>query len=188
MNLGVSKNSLAGDKSYGATAMIWSNLKQFALSGRYTKITHNDQFATTVSNTSLTTAYADGNVFVFLGYSEVLAKPKFGVFGYNTNAGAMFLTGGIKSYLIGITMFYMKPLVINKKLNLTPAIFMSGTPLLYSQKQLSVDTNLGMMAGTTFDYAISKRFKFGFDYKVSFGTLPDTPVLNIIMIGSKLQL
>jgi hypothetical protein len=45
-----------------------------------------------------------------------------------------------------------------------------------------------MMAGSTFDYAISKRFKFGFDYKVSFGTIPDTPILSMIMIGSKLQL
>jgi hypothetical protein len=65
MNIGVSRNSMAGDKSYGATAMIWSNLNQFALSARYTKITYNDRQATTVSNTSLTTAYAQGNVFIF---------------------------------------------------------------------------------------------------------------------------
>jgi hypothetical protein len=44
------------------------------------------------------------------------------------------------------------------------------------------------MAGATFDYAISKKFKFGFDYKVSFGTMPNTPVLNMVMIGSKMQL
>ena len=100
----------------------------------------------------------------------------------------MFLTGGIKSYLASFTMFYMKPIVVNKKLSVTPAIFVSGTPLLYSAKQLSVDANLGMMAGSTFDYAISKRFKFGFDYKVSFGTMPGTPILNMVMIGSKMQL
>jgi hypothetical protein len=188
MNFGVSKNSLEGDKSYGATAMVWSTLDQFALSTRYTKITFNDQFATTVANTSLTTAYAQGNIFLFLGYSEVIAKPKFGVFGYNTNLGAMFLTGGIKSYLASFTMFYMRPIVVNKKLSVTPSVFVSGTPLLYSAKQLSVDTNLGMMAGSTFDYAISKRFKFGFDYKVSFGTMPNTPILSMIMIGSKMQL
>jgi hypothetical protein len=44
------------------------------------------------------------------------------------------------------------------------------------------------MVGSTFDYAISKKFKFGLDYKVSFGTMPDTPMLSMIMIGSKLQL
>jgi hypothetical protein len=168
--------------------MIWSTLDQFALSTRYTKITFNDQQATTVSNTSLTTAYAQGNIFVFLGYSEVIAKPKFGVLGYNTNLGAMFLTGGIKSYLASITMFYMKPLTINKKLNITPSLFASGTPLLYSLNQLSVDPNLSMMVGATFDYAITKKFKFGFDYKASFGTAPETPVLSMVMIGSKLQL
>ena len=188
MNFGVSKNSMAGDKSYGATAMVWSNLQQFALSTRYTKITFNDQFATTVSNTSLTTAYAQGNVFLFLGYSEVIAKPKFGVFGYNSNLGAMFLTGGAKSYLASFTMFYMRPIQWNKKLSVTPSIFASGTPLLYSANQLAVDTNLGMMAGATFDYAITKKFKFGLDYKVSFGTMPGTPVLNMVMIGSKMQL
>jgi hypothetical protein len=188
MNVGVSKNSMAGDKSYGVTGMIWSNLNQFAVSSRYTKITFNDQQATTVSNTSLTTAYAMGNIFVFLGYSEVVAKPKLGVLGYNINMGAMFLTGGIQSYLYSMTLFYMKPLVLTKKLSITPSLFASGTPLLYSQRQASVDANLSMMAGSTFDYAITKKFKFGFDYKVSFGTQPNTPILNMIMIGSKIQL
>jgi hypothetical protein len=44
------------------------------------------------------------------------------------------------------------------------------------------------MAGSSFDYAITKKFKFGFDYKISFGTLPGTPMLNMVMIGSKVQL
>jgi hypothetical protein len=188
MNFGVSKNSMAGDKSYGATAMVWSTLNQFAISARYTKISYNDRQATIVSNTSLTTAYAQGNVFVFLGYSEVIAKPKFGVLGYNVNLGTMFLTGNMTSYLASMTVFYMKPVVVSKKLTVTPSIFASGTPLLYSMNQLSVDANLAMMAGSTFDYAITKKFKFGFDYKASFGTLPGTPVLSMIMIGSKLQL
>ena len=188
MNIGVSKNSMAGDKSYGVTGMIWSNLNQFAISTRYTKITFNDVMAVTVSNTSLTTAYAMGNKFVFLGYSEVISKPKLGVLGYNVNLGAMFLIGGIQSYLASLTMFYMKPLVITKRINITPSVFASGTPLLYSQNQASVDTNLGLMVGSTFDYAITKKFRFGFDYKVSFGTVPNTPILNMIMIGSKVQL
>lgn len=188
MNVGVSKNSMAGDKSYGVTGMIWSNLNQFAISTRYTKITFNDQQATTVANTSLTTAYAMGSIFVFLGYSEVISKPKLGVLGYNVNLGAMFLTGGIQSYLSSLTMFYMKPVVLTKRIIITPSMFASGTPLLYSQSQTSVDTNLALMAGSTFDYAITKKFKFGFDYKVSFGTAPNIPILNMIMIGSKIQL
>jgi len=188
MNVGVSKNSMAGDKSYGVTGMIWSNLNQFAVSSRYTKITFNDQQATTVANTSLTTAYAMGSIFVFLGYSEVISKPKLGVLGYNVNLGAMFLTGGIQSYLSSLTMFYMKPVVLTKRIIITPSMFASGTPLLYSQNQTSVDTNLALMAGSTFDYAITKKFKFGFDYKVSFGTAPNIPILNMIMIGSKIQL
>ena len=188
MNVGLSKNSMAGDKSYGVTGMIWSNLNQFAVSSRYTKITFNDQQATTVANTSLTTAYAMGSIFVFLGYSEVISKPKLGVLGYNVNLGAMFLTGGIQSYLSSLTMFYMKPVVLTKRIIITPSMFASGTPLLYSQSQTSVDTNLALMAGSTFDYAITKKFKFGFDYKVSFGTASNIPILNMIMIGSKIQL
>ena len=85
-------------------------------------------------------------------------------------------------------MFYMKPLVLTKKISITLSMFASGTPLLYSQRQASVDTNLNMMAGSTFDYAITKKFKFGFDYKISFGTVSNTPILNMIMIGSKVQL
>ena len=129
MNIGVSKNSMVGDKSYGITGMIWSNLNQFAISSRYTKITFNDQQATTVANTSLTTAYAMGDIFVFLGYSEVLAKPKLGILGYNINLGAMFLTGGIQSYLSSLTMFYMKSVVLTNKISITPSMFTSGTPL-----------------------------------------------------------
>jgi len=188
INVGVSKNSMAGDKSYGITGMIWSNLNQFAVSSRYTKITFNDQQATTVSNTSLTTAYAMGSIFVFLGYSEVISKPKLGVLGYNVNLGAMFLTGGIQSYLSSLTMFYMKPVLLTKRIIITPSMFASGTPILYSQNQTSVDTNLALMAGSTFDYAITKKFKFGFDYKISFGTISNIPTLNMIMIGSKIQL
>jgi hypothetical protein len=188
MNVGVSKNSMAGDKSYGVTGMIWSNLNQFAVSSRYTKITFNDQQATTVANTSLTTAYAMGSIFVFLGYSEVISKPKLGVLGYNVNLGAMFLTGGIQSYLSSLTMFYMKPVLLTKRIIITPSMFASGTPILYSQNQTSVDTNLALMAGSTFDYAITKKFKFGFDYKISFGTISNIPTLNMIMIGSKIQL
>jgi hypothetical protein len=188
MNVGMSKNSLAGDISYGATAMIWSNLNQFAISTRYTKITYNDKQAVTVCNISLTTAYAMGNIFTFFGYSEVLSKPKLGVLGYNINTGAMFLLGGSKSYLTSMTIFYMKPLVINKKLTLTPSFFTSSTPLLYSDNQFIADTNLGIMVGSTFDYNITKRFKFGFDYKINFGTTPGTPILNMLMIGSKIQL
>jgi hypothetical protein len=188
MNVGVSKNSMAGDVSYGVTGMVWSNLNQFAVSSRYTKITFNDAMATTVANTSLTTAYAMGSVFVFLGYSEVISKPKLGVLGYNVNLGAMFLTGGIQSYLSSLTMFYMKPVVLTKRIIITPSMFASGTPLLYSQSQTSVDTNLALMAGSTFDYAITKKFKFGFDYKISFGTAPNIPILNMVMVGSKIQL
>lgn len=188
MNIGVSKNSMIGDESYGVTGMIWSNLNQFAISSRYTKITLNDQSATTLSNTSLTTAYATGDIFVFLGYSEVLAKPKLGILGYNINLGAMFLTGDIQTYIYSITMFYMKSIVLNNKISITPSMFASGTPLLYSQRQLSVDSNLNIMCGSTFDYAITKKFKFGFDYKISFGTTSNIPILNMVMIGSKIQL
>jgi hypothetical protein len=31
---GISQSSMAGDASWGLTGMIWSNLQQFALSGR----------------------------------------------------------------------------------------------------------------------------------------------------------
>ena len=37
-NLGVSRASMAGDVSYGSTLTIFSNLKQFALSTRYSKM------------------------------------------------------------------------------------------------------------------------------------------------------
>ena len=38
INVGMSQSSMTGTASWGVTSMIWFNLKQFALNGRYTKI------------------------------------------------------------------------------------------------------------------------------------------------------
>lgn len=37
-SIGATQSSIYGDESYGATAMIWSNLRQFALNTSYTKV------------------------------------------------------------------------------------------------------------------------------------------------------
>ena len=37
-NIGMSRTSLMGTSSWGVTGMVWFNFKQFAVTGRYTKI------------------------------------------------------------------------------------------------------------------------------------------------------
>jgi hypothetical protein len=43
MSMGATQSSIFGDVTYGATAMIWSNLRQFSINGSYTKV-HMEKF------------------------------------------------------------------------------------------------------------------------------------------------
>jgi len=54
---GVSRSSMAGDESYSLSSMIWSNLKQFALSGGYTKMNFADGALKSINSYSVTGAY-----------------------------------------------------------------------------------------------------------------------------------
>ena len=38
INVGMSQSSMTGTSSWGLNSMIWLNFKQFALTGRYTKM------------------------------------------------------------------------------------------------------------------------------------------------------
>ena len=69
INVGMSQSSLTGSSSWGVTSMIWLNFKQYALSGRYTKIQYNKSGTLKlIHNVNLTSVYSYGNVLGFLGY------------------------------------------------------------------------------------------------------------------------
>jgi hypothetical protein len=192
LNLSMSQSSMTGASSWGLTGMIWLNFKQFALSGRYTKMQFNKKGQLKyIHNLSLTTVYSYGNLLAFAGYSGIYNMGKYGVTGFNTSV-ASTLVAETKSTFFSptITAFYTKPFSVNKKLTISPELYVMSTPLIYSSqdKVTSTDRTFSAFVGSGFDYYITKRFKFNFNYKANISTNPQIPILSFFLIGSKVNL
>ena len=192
INVGMSQSSLTGTSSWGVTSMIWFNLKQFAISGRYSKI----QFSKNgklklIHNLNLTGVYSYGNYLGFLGYSAILNAGKWGVTGANISAAATKIPEDGNVFISpSITAFYTKPFKANTRLIISPEIYIISTPLIYSSvdKVTVTDRTFSAFLGSGFDYQLSKRFKFNFNYKLNMSTNPEFPILSFFLIGSKVNL
>ena len=192
INVGMSQSSLTGTASWGVTSMIWFNLKQFAISGRYSKI----QFSKNgklklIHNLNLTGVYSYGNYLAFLGYSAILNAGKWGVTGLNVSGAATKIPEDGNLFISpSITGFYTKPFKANTRLIISPEIYIISTPLIYSSvdKVTVTDRTFSVFLGSGFDYQLSKRFKFNFNYKLNMSTNPEFPILSFFLIGSKVNL
>jgi hypothetical protein len=192
INIGMSQSSLTGTSSWGLTSMVWFNFKQFALNGRYTMIKFNNSGTLKfIHNLNLTGAYSFGNVFGFLGYSVILNAGKYGITGGNIS-GAITKTPDDKNLFISpsITAFYTKPIQANKKLTISPEIYVISTPVVYSSvdKITVTDRYFSGFLGSGFDYQLSRRFKLNLNYKANLSTNPEFPILSFFLIGSKVNL
>ena len=193
LNLSMNQSSMTGMSSWGLTSMIWFNFKQFALSGKYTKINFSKNGKLKwVHNINLTAVYSYGNIIGFVGYSGILNAGKWGVTGFNTSAAMTLITGEQKNTFISpsITAFYTKPFKANKRLTVSPELYIISTPLIYSttEKVTTTDRTFSAFIGSGFDYQITKRFKFNMNYKANLSTNPDFPILSFFLIGSKINL
>ena len=192
LNLSMSQSSMTGASSWGLTGMIWLNFKQFALSGRYTKMQFNKKGQLKyIHNLSLTTVYSYGNLLAFAGYSGIYNMGKYGVTGFNASV-ASTLVAETKSTFFSptITAFYTRPFPVNKKLTISPELYVMSTPLIYSSqdKVAATDRTFSAFVGSGFDYYLTKRFKFNFNYKANLSTNPQIPILSFFLIGSKVNL
>jgi hypothetical protein len=204
VSFGVSKSSMAGNESWGATALIWSTLRQFALSGGYTKMDFNKGQLNAIHSYSITGAYLEGNYMSLVGYTYIKPHPKFGTYGYNLGAITLLLkdtkiinskTGETKdifntSFSTSVVTFWTKPYPVNQKITLSPQVFLMNSPVSWNSKtgETTVDRQFGFLAGSSFDYKISKRFGFSFNYKLAGSTLKGAPLLSNFLIGSRVIL
>jgi hypothetical protein len=192
INIGMSQSSLTGSSSWGVTSMIWLNFKQYALSGRYTKIQYNKSGTLKlIHNVNLTSVYSYGNVLGFLGYSAILNAGKWGVTGANLS-GAITKSSEDNNLFLSpsLTAFYTKSLKINDRLVISPEIYIISTPLVYSsvEKVTVTDRTFSGFLGAGFDYQITKRFKVNVNYKANVSTNSELPILSFFLIGSKINL
>ena len=192
VNIGTSRSSMTGLSSAGITAMVWLNFQQYALSARYTKIHYNkSKKLKFVHNLNLTGVYTYGNYLGFLGYSGILNGGKWGITGFNVSGAVTIITEEKNGYYSpSITAFYTRPIKVNKKLIISPELYVISTPLVYSTKdQVSIsDRYFSGFIGSGFDYQISKRFKLNVNYKANLSTNPAFPILSFFLIGSKINL
>ena len=193
LNLSMNQSSMTGMSSWGLTSMIWFNFKQFALSGKYTKINFSKNGKLKwVHNLNLTGVYSYGNIIGFVGYSGILNAGKWGVTGFNTSAAMTLITGEQKNTFISpsITAFYTKPFKSGKRLTISPELYIISTPLIYStvDKVTTTDRTFSAFIGSGFDYQITRRFKLNMNYKANLSTNPDFPILSFFLIGSKINL
>jgi len=175
--------------------MIWSNLKQFALSGGYTKMEFEEGSLKAIHSYGTTFAYLDGNFMNLLSYTYVRPHPKWGTYGYNLGAINLILrnatnTGFDYNLVTSAVGFWTKPYPYSKKLTLSPQVFMMVSPISYNAdtKMTMVNRHAGFLLGTSIDYKISKRFGFSINYKANLNTAPGSPFLHNVLIGSRLIL
>jgi hypothetical protein len=192
LNLGLSQSSMTGASSWGLTGMIWMNFKQFALSGRYTKMQFSKSGSLRyIHNFSITGVYSYGNLIGFAGYSGIINLNKYGVTGFNVSASGALISEDKSSFFSPtVTAFYTKPFTTGKKLTISPELYIMSTPLIYSAKDrvTSTDRTFAAFIGSGFDYKITKRFKFNFNYKLNVSTNTEIPMLSFFLIGSKVNL
>ena len=192
INIGMSQSSLTGTSSWGVTSMVWFNFRQFALSGRYTKIHFSGNGKLKfIHNFNLTGLYTYDNYMGFVGYSGILNAGKWGVTGLNISAAATKITNEGNTFLSpSVTLFYTRPFMVGQRLTLSPELYVISTPLVYSslEKVTVTDRTFSGFIGTGIDYQITKRFKVNMNYKLNVSTSPDFPILSFFLIGSKVNL
>jgi hypothetical protein len=186
---GISQSSMAGDVSYGLTGMVWSNLKQFALSGRYTKMHFGEGKLTHITNYGGTIAHAFGNTFGFVTYAQIFPLGKWGVTGANGTVSFASSDNGMTA-TSSILLFYTKPFTVNRRMTISPDLYISGSPVTYGIKgnTFVVSEDMMFLTGFNMDYSITKRFKFNTGLKTSLSTNPTIPVLFFAVVGSKVNL
>ena len=186
---GISQSSMAGDVSWGVTAMVWSDLKQFALSGRYTKMHYDEGKMKAISNFGATIVNAFGNTFGFLTYAYIRPLDKWGVGGVNTTLSFMNTSEGM-TVSNSLLMFYTKSFMLNRRVSLSPDVYLSGSPLTFNIKSgdFIENSDMGVLTGCSIDYSLTKRFKANIGLRTSLSTNSQIPPLIFMVVGSKVNL
>ena len=187
-NFGLSRSSLAGDISYGATAIVFSNLRQFALSTRYSKMDIAPDGLCGVATYSYTLAYNNGSFLHVGAYSYVMMYKSY-IGGFNLAGIVTKVPDGESKQMLyssSITMFAMRNVQLTRKYGIIPELFVMNSPVSYMDKSdmMTANSRLSVVVGNSFNLSISKRFSLSANVKYMMGTMQALGVL----IGSRFNL
>jgi hypothetical protein len=194
LSMGVSRTSMAGDKSFGVNGIVWSTLDQYVVSSSYTKMDFSNGKLNAIHSYGASVAYLKGTWMTLTSYTFIKPDPKFGTYGVNVG-GIGLLTKDLQgnhdiSISTSLVGFWTKPFQYSKKLTLSPQVFVMSSPISYqpSAGSTMINRSVGFLVGSSFDYKISKRFGFSFNYKANFNTSPGSQVLHNFLVGSRVML
>lgn len=206
-SFGLSQSSLTGETSYGANAMIWSNLKQFSVSLSKTTILFNydRKIALKIKGIEYGSYYGKGSInkisginvtamlmgttkVISAGVSDVFLLKKKLVVGYASGTTLIL----IENNLIvspSLTIFATKPFPF-KRYTVSPMVATSFSPIGYTTltNEFSFNKYFTYIIGSNFDLNLTKRFKANIGGNVVANTNVNVPLTYSITIGSKIQL
>ena len=159
-SIGATQSSIFGDESYGATAMIWSNLRQFALNTSYTKV-HMEKFDVSSLKhgdhshysktqnvsvndpiepptpklshiTSASVGYMNnfGNGSIVLSYNKLKPMDKWGTAGIGINMANNFGEGKYQNSILGYNLLYTNMVMISDRIQYAPAFIWTQSPYI----------------------------------------------------------
>jgi hypothetical protein len=175
--------------------MLNSDLSSIVMTGGITKMgmTPEGQLDA-IHSYGTAFAYLAGNYMNLLGYTYIKPTPKKGTYGYNVGVINLFLkndAGGFDYNMASSAIvFWTKPYQYSKKLTISPQVFTMFAPISYNSVTgvTTVNRHMGFLLGAAFDYKISKRFGFAFNYKMSGNTKAYSAFLSNFQIGSRMVL
>lgn len=205
-SFGLSQSSLTGETSYGANAMIWSNLKQFSLSLSKTTVLFNydRKIPVKVQGVEIGHYYTKGSIYkitglnatamlmfgtrvLSLGISDVFLLKKGMVFGYAL--GSTFIN--IEKNLMlspSFTLFTTRPFAFSRY-TISPMLATSFSPVSYSTEThiFVLNKHFTYILGSNFDFNLTKRFKANIGVNSVGNTDSNIPMTYAITIGSKFK-
>jgi hypothetical protein len=190
---GVSQSSLAGDKSYGATAIVWMTFDQGAINASYSKMKFDKGKLKYITAYANTIAYLKGTWMNMSGVTLVKPDPKWGVVGISGNMILLAVPNKddnttAVNYATSLAAFWMHtPIQINERVSVSPQIFIMGAPVSYNDlTKFTFNKELSAMVGNSVDYKITKRFGMSGAHRVM---IPSTgKPMHFILIGSRVTL
>jgi len=193
LTTGVSQSSLAGDKSYGVTGILWLTFDQGAISASYSKMKFDKGKLKHIMSYANTTAYLKGTWMNMAGATWVKPSPKWGVVGISGNVIILAVPDEMEkktaiSYATSFAAFWMhNPIQINERATLSPQVFLLGAPVSYNDMtKFTFSDQLSAMIGNSVDYKITKRFGLTGAHRVM---VPSTgKPLHFLLIGSRVTL
>lgn len=159
-SIGATQSSIFGDVTYGATAMVWSNLRQLSINGSYTKVNMEKFDLSTISHDghthysktknvtvndptsppipkisnieSASIGYMNnfGNGTIVISYNKLKPMEKWGTAGIGVNIANNFAEGKYQNSIVGYNILYTNMIMITPKIQYAPAFIWTQSPYI----------------------------------------------------------